>query len=66
MAAIPSTGPSDSRVPTPVRGVGWTKSSPDAMEAFQVYIEPSQPAPRAPEGGHPDECPHAGVRVAGD
>jgi hypothetical protein len=51
MAAIPSTGAQWFTGRTPVRGVGWTSGSPDTMEAFQVYIEPSQRAPRAPEGG---------------
>jgi hypothetical protein len=69
MAVVPFTrcpavhGSPDPRSPVRV----WTGGNPRAIGAFRVDIEPtSQPAPRAPERGHPNEYPHAGVRVAGD
>ena len=67
MAAVPSTRARWSTGPDPRSAARvWTSGNPGAVGAFRVHIEPSQPAPRAPERGHPNEYPHAGVRVAGD
>jgi hypothetical protein len=66
MAAVQSTAPGGPRVRTPVYGTGGPVMSRAQNGSFRVYIETSQPAPWAPERGHRNEYPHAGVRVAGD
>jgi hypothetical protein len=66
-AAVPSLALGGPRVRTPRSAARvWTSDNPGAIGAFRVHNEPSQPAPRAPERGHRNEWPHAGVRFAGD
>jgi hypothetical protein len=49
-----------------VRGTGVDQWYPGAIGAFGSTLSLVNQRHGRQKGGHPNECPHAGVRVAGD
>ena len=66
MAAVPSLAPGGPRSEPRSAARVWTSGNPGAIGAFRVHLSLVNRRRGRQKGGHRNECPHAGVRVAGD